>query len=598
MAKAQPTVHVSRVRRKAVLRDGTEKTYRTDLLRHCYREGGKVKTVTVANLTSLPEEVVDEIDAMLKAHRAAKGQTPARAGILVELGQVTVDRQLRHGDVAAIWAVACKLGLPKMLGPACPERDAVMALVVARLARPASKASTLRWLEDTTLGADLGLEGLDTDGAYAAMDWLAGRQPSLERALAAKHLSDPAANPSRMALADLTSVWMEGVSCPLAQFGYSRDKKRGKTQIEFALVTNPEGVPVALRVFEGNTNDSDACVEVIEALAAEFHMDQAVLVGDRGMVTGTRIADLRERGKMGWIGALTHAQIRALAGDQRPLQMSLFDERDDLAVITDDAFPGERLVACHNPLTAKRAAAKRERLIQATLADLDKVRARVHKGTLRKAADIGEAVGKVIGKHKAAKFIATQIGDRKLVYQRDVLAVQAEEAADGVYVIRTSLEAEQMPAADVVRSYKRLSRVEQDFAIIKGDDVQVRPVWHRRADRVTAHLLICMLASYLAWHLRQAWAELTFTDTCPDPEPDPVKPRTRSEQAQSKASTGLDADGNPVRSFRDMLDHLASMSRDTITLRPGVTTDILPAPTRTQARAFELIGAPIPAKLR
>jgi hypothetical protein len=583
MGESRGPLRVARVKSTWRRADGTSGSHESRLLRRTWREGRKVRHATVATLTHLPDAQVDALEAVLN-----HGAGAARPGTD---GEVTVSGGLRHGDVAAIWAMADKLGLPDILGPAGKERDLAIALVVARLARPASKADTLTWLEDTTLGVDLGLAGLATDDAYAAMDWLVARKGKIEDALAKRHLSDPAVNPGRLAMFDLTSTWMEGRCCPLAFHGYSRDKKKGKAQIEFALVTNPDGIPVALRVFDGNTSDPKACVAAIEALADRFGMTDAVLVGDRGMVTNTRIKDLRQREGMEWIGALKRAQIKALADDQGPLQLSLFDEAD-LSEISDDRYPGERLVVCRNPATAEFQAAKRERLVAATLAKIEPIATRVAKGTLVEAADISLAVGKVIDKYKVAKLVQVRVAKGKIAYGPNKPAIKAEGELDGIYVVRTSLTEERMGRDDVVRSYKRLSRVEQDFGMIKGDDISVRPVWHHRADRVTAHLLVCMLAAYLSWHLRQAWAPLTFTDEHPDPEPHPVKPRKRSKSALAKAATRHDPSGGRLRSFRGLLDHLSLLQRVTVevaTAASPVAYTRLTEPTEDQAYAFWLV---------
>jgi hypothetical protein len=583
MGEPRGPLRVARIKSTWRRADGTSGSHESRLLRRTWREGDKVRHATVATLTHLPDAQVDALEAVLNHG--------TRAALPEADGEVAVSGGLRHGDVAAIWAMARQLGLPDLLGPAGRERDVALALVVARLARPASKADTLAWLGDTTLGADLGLGGLTTDDAYAAMDWLVSGKDEIEKTLAKRHLTDPAANPGRLAMFDLTSTWMEGRCCPLAFHGYSRDKKKGKAQIEFALVTNPDGIPVALRVFDGNTSDPKACISAIEALADRFGMRDAVLVGDRGMVTNTRIADLRERGGMEWIGALKRAQIKALADDQGPLQMSLFDEAD-LAEISDDRYPGERLVVCRNPAAAEHQAAKRERLVAATLAKIEPIARRVAKGTLVEAADISLAVGKVVDKHKVAKLVQVRVAKGEITYGRNQPAIQAEGELDGIYVVRTSLKADRMGRDDVVRSYKRLSRVEQDFGMIKGDDISVRPVWHHRADRVTAHLLICMLAAYLSWHLRRAWAPLTFMDEHPDPEPHPVKPRKRSKSALAKAATRHAASGGRIRSFRGLLDHLSLLQRVTVEVAtaagPVVYTRLM-EPTEDQAYAFWLV---------
>jgi transposase len=398
-----------------------------------------------------------------------------------------------------------------------------------------------------------------------------------------------------MALFDLTSTWVEGSHCELAAFGYSRDKKRGRRQVEFAVLAAPDGTPVAVRAFKGNTDDATACLTGIKAVAEDLGMERAVLVGGRGSVTSTRIADLKEAG-LGWVGALKRAQIKALAEDDGPLQMSLFDARDFAEIASED-YPGERLIACWNPHTAERRAQKRERLVAATVEDLDKIGARVAAGRLKSEKAIGLAVGKIINKHNVGRFCQVQIGPGVIKYGCDQPAIKQDALLDGVYVIRTSLPAAQMGAADTVRAYKALSKVEQDFASIKGFDIEARPIWHRLAGRVEAHLLICLLASYLAFHLRKAWAPITFADEHPDALPDPVKPRHRSASAQKKASTRRLPDGQPARSFRGVLDQLALIQRANITITAGhhaETTTVTATPDAFQAEALRLIGAPIP----
>ncbi|MDR2374196.1 MAG: IS1634 family transposase [Bifidobacteriaceae bacterium] len=588
MVEPKGPLRVARVRSNWRNRDGTLGAHESALLRQTWRDGAKVRHRTLASLTHMPAAEVDALEAVLN-----RGERPGPSGpVGAEISGGT-----RHGDVAAVWAMADKLGLPGLLGPAGPRRDQALALVVARLARPASKLATLAWLADTTLGRDLGLDGMTSDDAYEAMDWLGARQGAVEQALAAKHLMDPAANPARLALFDLTSTWVEGTCCPLAEFGYSRDKKRGKRQIEFAILAAPDGTPVAVRPFKGSTSDPTAALAAIKALAEEFKMDRAVLVGDRGMVTNTTIADLKAN-QMGWVGALKRPQIKALADDQGPLQMSLFDTQD-LAEITSPDYPGERLIACDNPPAGAHRAAKRERLVEATLADLAKVMARVEKGRLRSERAIGVAVGKVIDAHHAARFVQVRIGPGEFAYGRNQPAIAQDAMLDGIYVIRTSLTADQMGAADAVLCYKRLSKVEQDFASMKGFDVQVRPIWHHLGHRVASHLLICLLAAHLAFHLRKAWAPITFADEEPDPAPDPVKPRKRSTSSARKASTRKLADGTRARSFRDVLDHLSLIQRSTVTVTVGAQATILERTAvldTAQAEAFRLIGATMPTR--
>ena len=416
------------------------------------------------------------------------------------------------------------------------------------MARPASKLSTLTWWDDTTLGADLGVAAVSTDDIYAAMDWLAGRQDAIEAELAARHLG-PEPNPPRMALFDLSSSWLEGTRCPLAARGYSRDGKKGRLQIEYGLLADPAGRPVAVRVFPGNTGDPAAFTAIVDVVREKFGLEQMVMVGDRGMITSARIAALNQAGDgtarpdpYGWITALRAPAIRKLMADDGPLQLSLFDQQD-LAEITSDDYPGERLVACRNPVLAADRARKREDLLAATETLLAPIAARVAAGRLAGAAAIGIEVGKVISKHKTAKHFTLTITDHSLTVERRQDQIGAEAALDGFYVLRTPVPASQLDSPAVVSAYKNLKYVERDFRHIKSDDLDLRPVFHRLEERVRAHVLICMLACYLTWHLRRAWAPLTFTDENPPPPDNPVAPARRSARAQAKASGQRDPAG-------------------------------------------------------
>ena len=426
--------------------------------------------------------------------------------------------------------MARQLGLPTLLGPACRARDIALALIVSRVVRPKSKLSTLAWWPDTTLGVDLGVAGACTDEVYAAMDWLADRQEAIERKLAAKHLA-PDVNPGRMALFDLTSAWVTGRCCELAARGYSRDGKKGCEQIEYGVLTDPAGRPVGVRVFPGNTADPDAFTEIVTVIRDELGIARLVLVGDRGMITSARIDALRKLNDnpdtatdFGWITALRAPAIAKLARADGPLQMSLFDTQD-LAEISHPDYPGERLIACRNPALAAERARKRSELLAATDKLLAAVADRVTRGTLAGAGEIGKAVGKVIDKHKMGKHFHTTITDTTFTYHRDQARIDAEAALDGIYVLRTSVDTETLDPAAVVEGYKNLANVERDFRIIKTDDLDLRPIHHRLDDRVKAHVLICLLACYLIWHLRKAWAPLTFTDEHPPQRDNPVAAR-------------------------------------------------------------------------
>jgi hypothetical protein len=564
-------------------KQGRRRDYSSAYLRRTYREAGKVKNETVANLSALPDHVIDLIDAGLKGTA------------LVPAGEaVAITRSVPHGHVAAVHAMARKLGLPALLGPAGPQRDLALALVISRVAAPASKLST-----------DLGVEDASTGGIYAAMDWLASRQDAIEAELAARHLA-PQANPARMALFDLSSSWLEGTHCPLAARGYSRDGKKGKLQIEYGLLTDPAGRPVAVRVFPGNTGDPAAFTEIVQVVRDKFALQKMIMVGDRGMITSARIQALNQPGEdgtarpspYGWITALRAPAIKKLMADDGPLQLSLLDEQD-LAEITSPDFPGERLIACRNPVLAADRARKREDLLQATGKALAPVAARVRAGKLAGAGKIGVAVGKVINKYKTGKHFDVAITDTSLTITRRQAQIDEEAALDGIYVIRTPVPEDQLDAPGVVTAYKNLSRVERDFRSIKADDLDLRPVFHRLEERVKAHVLTCMLASYLTWHLRQAWAPLTYTDEEPPQQANPVAPARRSASADAKASRQHDQDGRPYRSFRGLLEHLATLTRNQVRFAGATATvPMLAEPTSAQREAFDLIGAPIPLTLK
>ena len=574
-------------------KSGEQRVYESVLVRRTYRDGARVRHETLANLSALPADAVAAIEATLKGER------------LVPAGQaVQITASVPHGHVAAVHAMAARLGLPALLGPAGRHRDLALALIISRVAAPASKLSTLTWWNDVTLGADLGVAGASTDDIYAAMDWLGGRQDAIEARLAARHLA-PEPNPSKMALFDLSSSWLEGSRCPLAARGYSRDAKKGKLQIEYGLLTDPEGRPVAVRVFPGNTGDPAAFTQIVKVVRDKFGLAQMVMVGDRGMITSARIDALNQAGDgtarqdpYQWITALRAPAIRRLMADDGPLQLSLFDQQD-LAEITSPDFPGERLIACRNPALAADRARKRENLLAATEKLLAPLLARVRAGRLQGAGEIGVEAGKVINTFKTGKHFAVTITDTTLTVQRRQDRIDAEAALDGFYVLRTPVPARELDAAAVVTAYKNLKYVERDFRHIKSDDLDLRPVFHHLEERVKAHVLICMLACYLTWHLRRAWAPLTYTDQDP-PRPDnPVAPARRSAAAQAKASSQHDPAGQPYHSFRGLLGHLATLTRNQVRYTgTQVTIAMLTEPTSTQRQAFELLSVPIPLTLK
>jgi hypothetical protein len=437
-----------------------------------------------------------------------------------------------------------------------------------------------------------------TDEVYAAMDWLARRQDAIETKLVRTHLAG-AANPDRLALFDLSSSWMTGRCCPLAARGYSRDGKKGLPQIEYGLLTDPAGRPVAVRVFPGNTADPTAFTAIVQTVKDTFKLKDMVMVGDRGMITSARVQELRELGGFGWVTALRAPAIAALAADDGPLQMSLFDQVN-LAEITHPDYPGERLVACRNPALAQERARKRLALLEATDVELAKIVAAVVAGRLSGAGKIGVRVGKVVGRYKMAKHYTLTITDDTFVFTRDQDQITAEAALDGIYVIRTTMAPEQMDAAKVVATYKSLARVERDFRCLKAIDLDLRPIHHYTETRVRAHVFICMLAAYLVWHLRQAWAPLTFTDENRPEAADPVAPAQRSKDADAKAATKTTTDELPARSFTALLDHLATLTRNHLRVAGHDQSgfDLLAIPTPTGRRAFELLGAPIPLTLK
>ena len=588
MPKRGGAVHVSTHRRHYVGKDGVARDYETHLLRRSYRQDGKVKNETVANLSHLPTELIEVIRASLAGQEFVPAGTAA-----------TVTGSRPHGHVAAIHAQARALGFPGLLGPPGRHRDMVLALIIARVARPASKLATTRWWADTTLAHDLGVADASTDEVYAAMDWLAGRQDAIEAKLVRAHLTGPG-NPDRLALFDLSSSWVTGSHCPLAARGYSRDGKKGLPQIEYGLLTDPEGRPVAVRVFPGNTADPTAFTTIATDVRTTFGLHDMVMVGDRGMITSARIEHLRELGGFGWVTALRAPAIAALAADDGPLQISLFDEMD-LAEITHPDYPGERLIACRNPALATERARKRLALLDATDSELAKITAAVTASRLVGAGAIGIRVGKTIGRYKMAKHYTLTITGDAFTYTRNQSAIDAEAHLDGVYIIRTTVPATQMSPDKVVATYKSLARVERDFRSMKSIDLDLRPIHHYTETRVRAHVLICTLAAYLVWHLRQAWAPLTFTDEN-RPEPaDPVAPARRSTAADRKAATKTTTDDLPARSFTSLLDHLATLTRNDIRFLDINNTPIisqLALPTPTQRRAFELLGTPIPLKLK
>jgi len=562
-------VHVATTRRHY-----KDRVYETHLLRRSYREGGRVRTETLGNISHLPPELIDLVRRGLAGER------------FLPAAGMEIRRSLPHGHVAAVLGVLRTTGLERLIDARrSRERDLVVGMLVARLLAPGSKLATVRRLGQTTLGATLGIAGASEDELYAALDWLGARQARIEARLAARHLE-----PGGLVLYDLSSSYVEGSHCPLAKLGYSRDGKKGTLQIEYGLLTDPAGRPVAVEVFPGNTGDPATVPATLEKLRVRFGLERVVLVGDRGMLTSARIETLRATG-LDWISALRGPAIRTLAQDGA-LQLGLFDERN-LAAIEHPEFPGERLVVCRNPALAVERARKRIELLAATEAALGKLVARVEAGSLRGAARIGLAVGRVIDRFKMAKHFELDIAEDHLGVARRSDAIAAEAALDGLYVLRTSVPAERLDAPGVVRSYKLLARVERAFRSFKAADLAIRPIHHPTEGRVRAHVFLCMLAYYVAWHLERAWAPLLFRDEERPEGDDPVAPARRSDAALAKARTHELPDGTPVHSLRTLLAEMATLTRNLVV--PAGAPDeaafeITATPTPLQARAFALLG--------
>ena len=550
----------------------------TVLLRESYRDGAKVRKRTLANLSSLSQVQIEAIGAALRG----KLWRPVEQSF-----QISASRS--HGAVQAVAGAMQHLGFASVIGSkACPERDRVLAMVAARIVAPHTKLATTRWWHSTTLAEQFGVADADEDDLYAAMDWLLARQDTIQKKLAARHLSA-----GSLVLYDLTSSYFEGTTCPLARIGYSRDGRKGTLQVNYGLLTDVRGCPVAVSVYEGNVGDSLTLTPEVKRLRESFGVEQLVMVGDRGMISQKSIEQMRELDGVGWISALKNASIRALV-EQGQLQLGLFDERNLLEISSPD-FPGERLVACRNPELAKLRTHKREELLAATERNLEKIKTRIEAGKLAGPDEIGLRVGKIVNQYKVAKHFDLAIGDHTFTFARKLDSIAAEAALDGIYIIRTSLRASQMDAPDCVRNYKALANVERAFRSLKTVDLKVRPIHHRTADRVRAHILLCMLAYYVEWHMREAWRELMFAD--PDQQAkatrDPVAPAKRSKAALTKVARHTLDDGTPAHSFASLLAELATIVRNTCPT-PGAgpdapTFEVLTTPNAKQKRALELI---------
>jgi transposase len=571
MPKRTGAVHVV-----TTTRHYNSKTYQTHLLRRSYREGGKVRNETVGNLSHLPAHVIDLV------RRALRDET------LIPADHFEVVRSLTHGDTQAVLTAMERLGFWRVLGSRrCPEADLVAAMVAARVVCPHTKLATTRWWQPRTLAEDLGVREASEDDLYAAMDWLLARQPQIEQKLAARHLTE-----GGLVLYDLTSSYLEGTTCPLAKRGHNRDGKRDKLQVNYGLVTDGRGCPVAVSVFDGNVSDSTTLLPQVRRLRADFGIRDVVVVGDRGMISQKAIEDLGQLDGVQWITALKSVQIRTLL-EGGALQLGLFDERD-LFELTHPAYPGERLIACRNPALATLRAHKRQDLLAATTAELEKVQRRVTSGRLRGRAEIGLRVGRVVNKYKVAKHFALTITDTAFTFAVREDHVAAEARLDGIYLIRTNVPDQRMTAADAVRNYKALSQVERAFRSLKTIDLHVRPIHHRVADRVRSHIFLCMLAYYVEWHMREAWRPLLFADEdqTAKAQRDPVAPARRSDEAETKAATHRLINGATVHSFRTLLGDLSSIVRNTCRTRgetDAPTFAVVTTPTPEQRRAFDLL---------
>ena len=550
------------------------------LLRESVREGKRVRKRTLANLSSLSEAQIFAIRAVLRGESVQ---------LVASMFEAIASRS--HGQVQAVCVAMRRLGFEVLIA-ARPsrQRDLVCAMIAARVLAPHTKLATTRWWHTSTLAEEFGVTDADEDELYEAMDWLLSRQGGIEKKLASRHL-----RAGGLVLYDLSSSYFEGLCCPLAKRGYNRDGKKNKLQVNYGLLTDPRGCPVSVSVYEGNTADSETLLPQVKRVREAFGIDTVVIVGDRGMISQKSIEELREVEAVKWITALKSAQIRCLL-DDGSLQLGLFDERN-LFELTHPEFPNERLIACRNPELAKLRAHKRRALLQATTEELQKVRAMVEHKKLSGSDRIGVRVGRVVNKYKVAKHFELEIEPHRFDFRIREESVSSEAALDGIYILRTPLAAREMDSAQVVRSYKSLSQVERAFRSMKTVDLKVRPIHHRRPDRVRTHIFLCMLAFYIEWHMREAWRELMFADEDQTAKAnrDPVAPATRSAQALRKVATHTLPDGSPAHSFRTLLEELSTIVRNTCrapeSAENAPTFTITTTPNTMQQRALQLLDA-------
>jgi transposase len=554
------------------------------LLREGWREGNKTRQRTLANLSDWPQEKIETFRRLLQDEPLVSPHD-----------LFTTQKSLPHGHVEAVLEMIRKLGLERLISSQpCRERDLVVAMMVQRLIAPVSKLATTRLWHSTTLAEELGVAEASEDDLYAAMDWLGERQERIEKKLAARHLRE-----GGLVLYDVSSSFYEGHRCPLAKFGHDRDGKKSLPIIVYGVMTNGEGCPVAVSVYAGNTGDPTTVAEQIEKLRERFGLQRVVMVGDRGMLTQPQIDKLKLHVGLGWITALTSTAIRQVV-EQGALQLSLLDEKN-LAEISAAEYPGERLMVCHNPVLEEQRRRKRQALLEATEKSLQKISQEVARRKRKPlpAAAIGMKVGKVLGRYKMGKHFACNIGEGSFVWSRRAEMIAQEEKLDGIYVLRTSEAAERLSAEETVRSYKSLAEVERAFRCLKGIDLLVRPIRHRTEERVPAHIFLCVLAYYVEWHLRRAWAPLLFEDEErweQRQHRDPVLTAGASASAQRKKHSHETADGLPVHSFETLMAELASRARVTYALKPrkqeektNLIFQQVPEPTPVQARAYELV---------
>ncbi|MFN2592161.1 MAG: IS1634 family transposase [Candidatus Dormibacteria bacterium] len=570
MREPRGSVHLATVRRHY-----KDRVYETHLLRHSYRDGSKVKNRTLANLTALPAATLDVV------RRSLAGEQ-----LLTPGSDLVHGRSLAHGNVVAVLGLMNKLALETIMeGKRSRQRDLCIAMIAGQLLFHVSKLATVREWADSTLPSLLAIEDADEDELYAAMDWLLEHQQRIEKRLAERHLADGV-----VVLYDLSSSYLTGRHCPLAKIGYSRDGKKGSLQIEYGLLTDHEGRPIAIDVVPGNTGDPATVAAQLEKLRERFNVRDVVLVGDRGMLTSARIEAIKKVGGIEWVSALRSPQIAKLVQDGS-IQLALFDEVN-LAEITHPDYPGERLVVCKNPFLAEDRARTREELLQALEAKLAPIATSVAAGRLRGEREIALRVGTALARNKVRKHLEVTITDTTLAVVRKQAQIDAEAALDGLYVVRTSVDAERLDSAAVVRTYKQLKLVEAAFHSFKSIDLRVRPIRHRLEDRVRAHLLICMLAYYVQWHLVQAWRPLLFRDEEPPFQTDPVAPAQRSASALRKVRGKIFTDGSPVHDFRSLLEHLGSLTRNRMSVAgaPDAAFDMVSQPTPQQGHALELLG--------